>query len=104
MLVVMAREPRPPVEVWLGRRWLAAVDALLWPTLWIAGIAVAPFQTGLAGELLVALAALLAIARLRTAVFKNEHYRLTSVRWGKPIAALVLVTVSLRLSVMFFGQ
>ena len=104
MLVLMARAPRPTVEVWAGRRWLAAVDALLWPTLLIAAVVLAPFETGVAGPLVVALAGLGAITRLRAAVFDNEHYRFTTVQWGRPIAALVLVGVLLKLGLIACGQ
>ena len=104
MVVLMARAPRPAVEVWAGRRWLAAVDALLWPTLWIAAVALAPFQTGVAGPLVVALAGLGAVSRLLAAVADNEHYRFTTVRWGRLIAALVLVGVLLKLGLIACGQ
>jgi hypothetical protein len=104
MLVLMARAPRPAVEVWAGRRYLAAVDAVLWPTLWIAAVALAPFQTGIAGPLAVALAGLGAVSRLLAAISDNKHYRFTTVRWGRPIAALVLVGVLLKLGLIASGQ
>ena len=98
MLVVWAREPRTPAEVWAGRRWLAGIDALLWPGLWIVGVWFAPFQTGVAGPLLVACAVWCAVQRLREAVFENERFRFTTWRWGRPVVGLMLIGALLKLA------
>src|SRR5689334_16574284 len=96
MLVVFAREPRPAAVVWAGRRWLASVDALVWPMLWIVGVLAAPFSMGVVGPLLVAAAAWLGVARLHGAVFANERYRFTTWRWGRPLTAFLLIGAFLR--------
>ena len=57
---------------------LAALDAIAWPTLWIAGAIVVPFRTGIAGALLIALALSFAMGRLRKAIVENERYRFTT--------------------------
>ena len=98
MLVVLAREPRPPAQVWAGRRWLAGIDALLWPGLWIAGVSFAPLPTGVAGLLLVAAAVWCAVQRLREAVFENERYRFTTWRWGRPAVGLLLIGAFLKIA------
>jgi hypothetical protein len=52
----------------------------------------------------VALAGLGAVSRLLAAISDNKHYRFTTVRWGRPIAALVLVGVLLKLGLIASGQ
>ena len=98
MLVVLARERRPLATIWAGRRWLAGIDALLWPGLWIVGLGFAPFSTGVAGLLLVACALWCAVQRLREAVLENERYRFTTWRWGRPVVGLLLIGALLKLA------
>ena len=90
MLVLMQRTPRRDAVYWPGRRWLAAVDAMVWPALWVTGVAAVPFRTGVVGTLVIALALVFALGRLRTALFSNQRYRFTTWRWGRPLVALVL--------------
>lgn len=104
MLVVFVREPRPAARVWAGRRWLASVDALVWPTLWIVGVWAAPFPTGVVGPLLIAGAAWLGAKRLHDAVFANERYRFTTWRWGRPLAALLLIGAILKVAAAISGS
>ena len=35
MWLLVAREPRPDAPDWPGRRLLAAVDAVIWPLMWV---------------------------------------------------------------------
>jgi hypothetical protein len=100
MLVVFARQPRPAAKVWPGRRWLAAVDALLWPLLWIVGFWLAPLATGVAELLLIAASLWFAAKRLLDAVFANERYRFTTWRWGRPVMGLVLIGALLKLALV----
>ena len=103
MLVFLARGADPMAKVWPGRRWLAAVDALLWPALWIVGVWLAPLATGVAGPLLVAACLWFAVKRLFEAIFTNQRYRFTTWRWGRPVAGLVLIGALLKLALVGFS-
>ena len=83
---------------WAGRRWLAGIDALLWPGLWIAGVWFASLPTGVAGLLFAAAAVWCAVQRLCEAVFENERYRFTTWRWARPVVGLVLIGALLKLA------
>ena len=104
MLVVFQRAPIPNAAYWPGRRVLAALDAIAWPALWIAGAIVAPFRTGIAGALLISLALFLSMERLRKAIVENERYRFTTWRWGRPVGVFVAVGASLKLMLIFSGS
>jgi hypothetical protein len=64
MLVVIAREPRSDAPSWEGRHWLAGVDAVAWPALWMAASRHLPAQAGALGVLTTAVAAVRALERL----------------------------------------
>ena len=49
MWQLVAREPRPDAPEWPGRRLLAAVDAVVWPLMWVLLIQHAPQPLGLIG-------------------------------------------------------
>lgn len=102
MLLVVARKPPPPVTVWTGRRWFAAIDALLWPAILIAGVWIAPFASGAVGLVLVAAALWFAAKRLLGALFANEHYRFTTWRWGRFTACLLMVGALLKIAASSF--
>ena len=98
MWLLVAREPRPDAPDWPGRRLLAAVDAVLWPVLWVLLILQAPQPVGLIGPFVTALAVLLGLGRLHRAVWANHRYWFTTWRWGKVAAAMLLVGVVMKLS------
>ena len=98
MWLLVAREPRPDEPYWPGRRWLAAVDAVIWPTLWVAVFARAPIPVGLIGPFVAAVAVLCALGRLRRALRMNHRYRFTTWRWGCLAAALLMIGVVLKLA------
>lgn len=100
MLLVVAREPRPDAPVWLGRRALAAVDALVWPLLWVLAFRDAPEPVGLIGPSASAVAALFALGRLHRALWVNHRYRFTTWRWGKVLAAILLIGALLKLAML----
>ena len=98
MLMVFARVPPPDAPYWPGRRWLAAIDALAWPALWVMLIARAPAPVGLVGAVAISWAVVSALTRLRRALCSNHRYRFTTWRWGRLVFALLLFGWVLKLS------
>lgn len=82
MWILFARSPRPDARYWRGRCFLAALDALLWPSLWLAAVASVPFATGIVGVVAVGALIVLALRRLHCALWQNGRYRFTTWRWG----------------------
>ena len=97
MGMLFARAPPPDAPYWPGRRWWAALDALIWPACWIAAVVHALPNTGLAGELFVAVALMVAANRLRRALWCNHRYRFTTWRWSRVLGALLLLGWVLKL-------
>jgi hypothetical protein len=98
MWLVVAREPRPDAPYWPGRRLLAAVDAAVWPLLWMMLVSHAPNPVGLVGPVVMAVALLCALGRLHRALWLNHRYRFTTWRWGRFAVALLLVGAVLKLT------
>ena len=96
--LLFARAPPPDAPYWPGRRWWAVLDALAWPAAWIAAITHVPLNTGLAGKVFVALAALGAARRLHRAAWSNHCYRFTTWRWGRVLGMLLLLGWALKLT------
>ena len=90
MWIVIQKAPWPDATPWPGRRLLAVVDAVAWPTGWLIAVSVAP-KPGLFGQVVGALLVLLALQRISRALFRNERYRFTTWRWGVPLIALLAV-------------
>jgi hypothetical protein len=97
MWVLIAREPWPDAPYWPGRQLLAAVDAVLWPTLWVLVINHAPAPVGLVGPFATALAVLCGLGRLHRALWLNHRYRFTTWRWGRIASALLLIGVVMKM-------
>jgi hypothetical protein len=97
MWLVVAREPKPDVPYLPGRCLLAAVDAVVWPLLWVLVLSHAPKPVGLVGPCVAAVALLCALGRLHRALWVNHRYRFTTWRWGRIAAALLLMGVVLKL-------
>lgn len=95
--------PKPDAVYWSGRRLLAAVDAVAWPGAFALVVWAAPVATGVAGALAIGVAALIAVARLRRAIGRNERYWFTTWRWGKPVFALLLIGGVLKLALPAMG-
>lgn len=98
MWLLVAREPRPDAAYWPGRRLLAALDALLWPALWVWALQHLPAPTGVVGPFFAAMAVLCAIGRLRRALWVNHRYDFTTWRWARVVAALWLMGIVIQLS------
>ena len=98
MWVVMTRAPRADAPTWPGRRMLAAIDAIIWPVSWVVLLRHVPAPTGLVGPVVDAVAALSAIMRLQRALWLNHRYWFTTWRWGKVVAALLLIGCVIKLT------
>jgi hypothetical protein len=99
MWLLIVREPQPDARYWTGRRWLAAIDAALWPSIWVVVFRYAPEPVGLIGPFVAAVAALCALGRLHRALWVNHRYRFTTWRWGRVAAVLLLMGSLLKLAV-----
>jgi hypothetical protein len=100
MWLLLAREPVPDASYWPGRRLLAAVDAVVWPLLWVIVFAHAPQRFGLVGPFIAAVAILCALDRVHRALWVNHRYRFTTWRWGRVAAALLAMGVVLKVILM----
>lgn len=98
MWLLVAREPRPDAPDWPGRRLLAAVDAVVWPLLWVWVFRHAPEPVGLVGPFVTAMAVLLGLGRLHRALRVNHRYWFTSWRWGRVVVALLVVGAVLKVT------
>ena len=98
MWLVVAREPKPDAPYWPGRRLLAAVDATVWPLLWVLVFSHAPKPVGLVGPFVAAVALLCALGRLHRALWANHRYWFTTWRWGRIAMLLLLMGLVLRLA------
>lgn len=98
MWLLVAREPPPDAPYWPGRRLLAAVDAAVWPLLWVMVFSQAPKPVGLVGPFVATVALLFALGRLHRALWINHRYRFTTWRWVRIAAALLLVGMVMKLT------
>ena len=98
MWVLFARAPPPDAPYWPGRRWLAAVDAVVWPALWMALAVKMPWSSGVVGLLVVTWAMWSAVVRMHRAIAVNHRYRFTTWRWGRVLFALMLFGALLKLA------
>jgi hypothetical protein len=98
MWLVVAREPKPDAPYWPGRRLLAAVDAAVWPLLWVLVFSHAPKPVGVVGPFIAAVALLCALGRLHRALRLNHRYWFTTWRWGRLAVALLLAGLVLNLA------
>ena len=98
MWLVFARAPLPDVPYWPGRRLLALVDAVAWPAGWIALAAHLQQVVGIVGPMVMALATLSAIGRVRRASWQNHRYHFTTWRWGRVAAGSLVVVLTLKVA------
>jgi len=104
VLILFQRAPRPDAVLWRGRRPLAAIDALVWPALWIAVAFAGPFGSGIVGVAVVACALFTAPTRLHKAICKNERYHFTTWRWGRPLILLLAIGAVMKLALVFVSH
>ena len=98
MWLLVAREPRPDAPDWPGRRLLAAIDAVVWPLLWVWVFRHAPAPVGLVEPFVTAMAVLFGLVRLHRALWVNHRYWFTTWRWGRVAAALLVVGAELKVT------
>jgi hypothetical protein len=89
MWILYGRTPKADVACFPGRRWLALLDAVAWPVAWLIAISAIPYVTGVLEVFAKAVLVLIALRRCQRALFRNERYRFSSLRWGVPILTLV---------------
>ena len=94
--VLFARAAPPDSPYWRGRRCLAALDAVGWPTFWLTVLSHAPARTDLVGAVLAAVAVLVGLNRLRVALWRNHRYRFTTWRWGRLLLGLLLFGLAMK--------
>ena len=82
---------------------MAAMDAAVWPALWIGIALAAPLPSGVLRLMVVACALVSAPGRLHRAIVHNERYRFTTWRWGRAIVVLVLVGMLMKLALVLAG-
>lgn len=100
MWLVLTRAPLPDMPYWPGRRLLALVDAVAWPAGWIVLATRLPQPAGIVGPMVIALATLSAIGRLRRAAWQNHRYRFTTWRWGRVALGLLLIALVLKVALL----
>jgi hypothetical protein len=98
MWLLVAREPRSDAPDWPGRRLLAAIDAVIWPLMWVLLIRHVPGPVGLVGPFVTALAVLLGLGRLHRALWANHRYWFTTWRWGRVLGAMLLIGAVLKIT------
>jgi hypothetical protein len=67
--------------------------------IWVLVIEQLPAHVGLVGPFVAGVALLIALGRLRRAIWINHRYRFTTWRWGKLVAGLMLIGLVLKLTV-----
>ena len=96
MWLLFTRAPPPDAPYWPGRRWFAAVDAVMWPGLYCLLLCQIDEAGGLFIALLKSLLVLSAARSLRVALLINHRYQFRTWRWGWSLARIVALAVLLR--------
>jgi multisubunit Na+/H+ antiporter MnhE subunit len=97
MWMVSARAPPPDAAYWLGRRWLAAVDAVVWPAAAWSVLNQVPGPGQLVLAFVTALVIVSVARRLLTALLANHCNHFTTWRWGRVLAWMMVVGALLKL-------
>jgi hypothetical protein len=98
MWLLVAREPRANAPYWTGRRWLAAVDAVVWPLFWVILASQIDAAVGIVGPMVIAVALLISAERAHRAVWVNHRYWFTTWRWGRIVAAMMVIGTVLKVA------
>jgi len=98
MIVVFPRAEAPAARVWPGRRWLAALDALLWPAALLALLLRVDNRPGIVGAVGFAVACGYALRRLHRALAHNERYEFMSWKWGRWLTLIAGFGLTLQLA------
>jgi hypothetical protein len=97
MWMLFARTPSPDVPYWPGRRWLAAFDAVAWPTVAWGALNHVPDRRGHVLTFVMALLVVSAARRLYAALLVNHRYHFTTWPWGRVLAWTLAVGALLKL-------
>jgi ABC-type maltose transport system permease subunit len=98
MWLLIARPPTPDAPYWVGRRWLAAADALVWPLLWVVALSHLPAPMGIVKPAIIAFTVMSACIRLHRALWANHRYQFKTWCWGSLIVVLVGAVLKLATS------
>ena len=98
VFLLISREPRPEFAYWPGRRVLAALDAMVWPSAVAVIVAASPLNVGAFGAVVIVVAAYFGAQRLYRALWMNQRYRFTTWVWGKRLGALLLLGLLLKVA------
>lgn len=96
MWILLTRAPVADAAYCPGRRWLAIVDAVLWPALLAAAMTRSMPDTGLVGPVGYGLLGFVVWRRLHTAVWLNARYRFTTAKLARALAMSMLVGIALK--------
>jgi hypothetical protein len=96
MWLVIERPPLPDKPYWYGRRWLAMLDAVLWPLLVVACLLQAQALTGIVRPMAAVAALTIALIRLQTAWRHNHRYGFTTWWVLRPLLVLFLLGLCLK--------
>ena len=91
MWLVFERTRRPDAAYWPGRQVFAALDALAWPLAWVAATLHVRDRCGIVGAMVVVVATLQALRRVRRALRENHRYFFTTWRWARIVSIALLV-------------
>lgn len=100
VIVVFVRGEAPLVTVWPGRRWLAALDALLWPAVPLVLLLHIGGRPGIVGAVGLVMLGGWALRRLHRALARNERYQFTSWVWGRWLVLVLGLGLALRWAVL----
>ena len=89
MWLLIARAPLPDAPQWQGRRILALLDAVFWPSFVAFNVSSLSNVLGLVGQVALAACAFVGARRAARAIWRNERYRFTTVRVAKLLAVLL---------------
>lgn len=96
MWLLVARAPRQDAPQWMGRRGLAAFEAVVWPAMVFLLVYISPEPLGVFGIVASVAALAASFIRLQRAIWNNHRYWFTTWRWGGVALALILVGAAIK--------
>ena len=99
MWIMVERSPPPDAAYWPDRRWLAAIDAVGWPVAAWLLLSRVPGPAGVLVPTAAGILALVALSRLRRAVWANHRYRFTTSKVVGVLAVLMFIGIVVKLGV-----
>ena len=99
MWLITVRPPLPDIPYWPGRRVLALLDAVIWPSLVALWVENMPRDARLVGQVVIALCVLHGLRQAGRALWDNGQYRFTTLKVLKVVGMLMVVGAVLKLTV-----